>query len=72
MRNRQQISELNIMQLSKDNLQHFVNNMPEKIDVLELFDKLLLMAKIENSTQQEKAQTHVHEEELEKEIDLWG
>ena len=38
------------MQLSKDNLQHFVNNMPEKIDVLELFDKLLLMAKIEHST----------------------
>jgi len=59
------------MQLSKDNLQHFVNNMPEKIDVLELFDKLLLMAKIEHSTQQEKANTH-QEEELENEIDLWG
>ncbi len=59
------------MQLSKDNLQHFVNNMPEKIDVLELFDKLLLMAKIEHSTQQEKAHTH-EEEELENEIDLWG
>jgi len=59
------------MQLSKDNLQHFVNNMPEKIDVLELFDKLLLMAKIEQSTQQEKAYAR-HEEELEKEIDLWG
>jgi len=71
MRNRQQISQLNIMQLSKDNLQHFVNNMPEKIDVLELFDKLLLMAKIEHSTQQEKGQPN-HEEEVEKEIDLWG
>lgn len=59
------------MQLSKDNLQHFVNNMPEKIDVLELFDKLLLMAKIENSTRQEKNHTH-QEEELENEIDLWG
>jgi hypothetical protein len=59
------------MQLSKDNLQHFVNNMPEKIDVLELFDKLLLMAKIEHSTQQEKAYAR-HEEEVEKEIDLWG
>lgn len=59
------------MQLSKDNLQHFVNNMPEKIDVLELFDKLLLMAKIEHSTQQEKANTY-QEEELENEIDLWG
>ena len=59
------------MQLSKDNLQHFVNNMPEKIDVLELFDKLLLMAKIEHSTQQEKANYYPHQE-LEKEIDLWG
>jgi len=59
------------MQLSKDNLQHFVNNMPEKIDVLELFDKLLLMAKIEHSTQQEKAHAY-HEGEVEKEIDLWG
>ena len=60
------------MQLSKDNLQYFVNNMAEKIDVLELFDKLLLMAKIEHSTQQEKANQHIHEDELDKEIDLWG
>jgi len=60
------------MQLSKDNLQHFVNNMPEKIDVLELFDKLLLMAKIEQSTQQERSHNFLHEEALEKEIDLWG
>lgn len=60
------------MQLSKDNLQHFVNNMPEKIDVLELFDKLLLMAKIEHSTLQEKSVNLSYQEELEKEIDLWG
>jgi len=60
------------MQLSKDNLQHFVNNMPEKIDVLELFDKLLLMAKIEHSTQQENASYYHHTGEIEKEIDLWG
>ena len=60
------------MQLSKDNLQHFVNNMPEKIDVLELFDKLLLMAKIEHSTQQENGSYYQHTGEIEKEIDLWG
>ena len=60
------------MQLSKDNLQHFVNNMPEKIDVLELFDKLLLMAKIEHSTQQENASYYHQTEQIEKEIDLWG
>ena len=61
------------MQLSKDNLQHFVNNMPEKIDVLELFDKLLLMAKIEHSPRLEKADHHyTHEDELHQEIALWG
>ena len=60
------------MQLSKDNLQYFVNNMPEKIDVLELFDKLLLMAKIEHSTHQESVNKYLNEDELEKEIDLWG
>ena len=60
------------MQLSKDNLQYFVNNMFEKIDVLELFDKLLLMAKIEHSTQQEKEKPHSFERELEEEVDLWG
>ncbi len=60
------------MQLSKDNLQYYVNNMPEKVDVLELFDKLLLMAKIEQSTQQEKGNNYINEDELDKEIDLWG
>lgn len=60
------------MQLSKDNLQYFVNNMPEKIDVLELFDKLLLMAKIEHSTQQEKVSAYASQDELDNEIDLWG
>jgi hypothetical protein len=61
-----------IMQLSKDNLQYFVNNMAEKIDVLELFDKLLLMAKIEQSTHQEAVKVSFKEDELENEIDLWG
>jgi hypothetical protein len=60
------------MQLSKDNLQHFVNNMPEKIDVLELFDKLLLMAKIEQSNQQEPVNNFMQGNELDPEIDLWG
>jgi hypothetical protein len=60
------------MQLSKDNLQYFVNNMPEKIDVLELFDKLLLMAKIEQSNHQEPVSNYLKDNELDKEIDLWG
>jgi hypothetical protein len=59
------------MQLSKDKLQYFVSNMPEKIDVLELFDKLLLMAKIEQSNN-EPINNYLKEDELDKEIDLWG
>ncbi len=59
------------MQLSKEKLQHFVNNMPDKIDVLELIDKVLLMAKIENSSP-EQSNGHLHQEEFDKEIDLWG
>lgn len=59
------------MQLSKDKLQYFVSNMPEKIDVLELFDKLLLMAKIEQSNN-EPVNNYLKEDELDKEIDLWG
>lgn len=60
------------MQLSKDNLQHFINNMPEKIDLLELFDKLLLMAKIEQSTRQDNGLTDPKGHDLEKEMDMWG
>ena len=61
------------MHISKDNLQYFVNNMPEKIDVLELFDKVLLMAKIEQSSQQESMNNFYSKEyEIEKEVDLWG
>ena len=59
------------MQLSKEKLQHFVNQMPEKIDVVELFDKILLMAKIEQAT--DGAADHYRQhDELEKEMDLWG
>ena len=60
------------MKLSKEKLQHFVNNMPEKIDVLELFDKILLMAKIEESIHQHPVNEYSPMDELEKEIDLWG
>ncbi|MGN6638056.1 MAG: hypothetical protein ACTHJ8_04035 [Mucilaginibacter sp.] len=59
------------MQLSKEKLQHFVNNIPEKIDVLELIDKILLMAKIEQANE-EAINIYVPQDELEKEMDLWG
>ncbi|HVS91933.1 MAG TPA: hypothetical protein VHB54_10775 [Mucilaginibacter sp.] len=59
------------MQLSKEKLQHFVNNMPEKIDVLELIDKVILMAKIDQASDGPINQ-YTPQDDLEKEIDLWG
>lgn len=59
------------MQLSKEKLQHFVNNMPDKIDVVELIDKVLLMAKIDQANEQMINQ-YIPQDEVEKEIDLWG
>jgi phenolic acid decarboxylase len=59
------------MQLSKEKLQHFVNNMPEKMDVVELFDKIILMAKIEQANE-DVINQYIPHDELEKEIDLWG
>ena len=59
------------MQLSKEKLQYFVNNMPEKMDVVELIDKVLLMAKIEQANSK-ATNLYIPEDELEKEIDLWG
>ncbi|MGZ3776977.1 MAG: hypothetical protein ACXVIY_12490 [Mucilaginibacter sp.] len=59
------------MQLSKEKLQHFVNQMPEKIDVVELFDKILLMAKIEQANE-EAINQYIPHDELEKEMDFWG
>jgi len=59
------------MQLSKEKLQHFVSQMPEKIDVVELIDKILLMAKIEQAHEQ-AINHYAPADEMEKEIDLWG
>lgn len=59
------------MQLSREKLQYFVNNMPEKMDVVELFDKILLMAKIEHANE-EVVDHYALNDELEKQVDLWG
>lgn len=37
------------MVISKGELQHILNAMPDKIDVEEVFDKILLSAKIEQA-----------------------
>ncbi len=37
------------MVITKDKLQHIVDTMPEKVDVEEVFDKILLSAKVEQA-----------------------
>jgi len=59
------------MHLSKEKLQYFVNQMPENIDVVELIDKVLLMAKIEQANEPMLNQ-YAAADDLEKEMDLWG
>jgi len=37
------------MLITKDKLQHILDEMPEKMDIEEVFDKILLSAKIEQA-----------------------
>ena len=37
------------MVITKDKLQYIVNNMPDKLEIEEVFDKILLSAKIEQA-----------------------
>jgi hypothetical protein len=40
------------MVITKDKLQDILNNMPDKVDVEEVFDKILLSAKIEQAIEE--------------------
>ncbi|MES2427252.1 MAG: hypothetical protein V4560_09780 [Bacteroidota bacterium] len=42
------------MVITKNNLQDILNDMPDKIDVEEVFDKILLSAKIEQALNESK------------------
>jgi hypothetical protein len=42
------------MVITKDKIQYILNNMPDKIDVEEVFDKILLSAKIEQALMESK------------------
>jgi hypothetical protein len=42
------------MVITKDKLQNILNDMPDKIDVEEVFDKILLSAKIEQALSESK------------------
>ena len=59
------------MIITKDELQHIVNAMPEKADVEEVFDQILLSAKIEQALDQLANGQFLTSEQLDEEIKKW-
>ena len=60
------------MVITKDKLQQIVNDMPDKVvDIEEVFDKILLSAKIEEAKRQIANGEVVDWEDVKKEMDTW-
>lgn len=59
------------MIIAKDKLEYIVSTMPETMDVDKLFDKILLMAKIQQARKQIEDGKFLSEEDMDKEIDSW-
>jgi len=59
------------MIITKDELQQIVNTMPEKADVEEVFDQILISAKIEQALDQLSKRQYLTSEQLDEEIKKW-
>jgi hypothetical protein len=59
------------MIITKDELQHIVDAMPEKADVEEVFDQILISAKIEQALDQLSKGQYLTSEQLDEEIKKW-
>lgn len=59
------------MIITKNDLQHIVDTMPEKADVEDVFDKILLSAKIEQALDQLAKGQFLTSEQLDEEINKW-
>ncbi|HJP63588.1 MAG TPA: hypothetical protein VJ844_09115 [Mucilaginibacter sp.] len=59
------------MIITKDELQHIVDTMPDKADIEEVFDKILLSSKIEQALDQLAKGQFLTSEELDEEIKKW-
>ncbi len=59
------------MIITKDRLQNIVDKMPEEADVEEVFDKILIAAKIEIALAQINNGEYMTSEQLDEEIEKW-
>ena len=59
------------MIITKDELQHIVDSMPEKADIEDVFEKILLSAKIEQALDQLSKGQFLTSEQLDEEIKKW-
>jgi hypothetical protein len=59
------------MIITKDELRHIVDTMPEKADIEEVFDQILLSAKIEQGLDQLSKGQFLTSEQLDEEIKKW-
>jgi hypothetical protein len=59
------------MIITKDELRHIVDTMPEKADIEEVFDQILLSAKVEQGLDQLSKGQFLTSEQLDEEIKKW-
>jgi hypothetical protein len=59
------------MVITKGELQHILDAMPDKVDVEEVFDKILISAKIEQALDQLASGQFLTSEQLDEEIEKW-
>ncbi len=59
------------MEITKVALQHILDSMPEKADIEEIFDKILISAKIDQALDQLEKGEYLTSEQLDEEIKKW-
>lgn len=59
------------MVISKDKLQDIIDHLPQEVDVEEVVDRIVILAKIQLARQQIENGDFLTEEEMRKEMDSW-
>lgn len=59
------------MEITKVALQHILDSMPEKADIEEIFDKILISAKIDQALDQLEKGEYLTSKQLDEEIKKW-
>lgn len=60
------------MEITKVALQNILDGMPERADIEEIFDKILISAKIDQALDQLEKGEYLTSEQLDEEIKKWG